>query len=218
MATLGAVHSVGESVVQHLGDAHQLQRQIEALLPIDEQQLPECTFQQLSSAQLASNFSPGGNVITLYMYRIGLDKLLRTTPDSRTPTISRTRPLSLELHYLMSAWSASAEAEHTLMSWAMRELHMRPTFDTGRLTPASIWRQEEAIQITPSELPHEDTMRIWDAMTPSYRLTVSYIARVIRVDSLIPDDSAPVVTSRFNIEQQATGPVVGTIGTETVSG
>ena len=41
-------------------------------------------------------------------------------------------------------------------------------------------------------------MRIWDALTPSYRLSVSYVARLVRID---PDsDDAqfrPVVSGRF---------------------
>jgi hypothetical protein len=201
MASLGAVHSVGASLVAHLSQAHQLQRQIELGLVEDERVLPDCSFDQLASAQLAGPFSPNGNQVTLYLYRIGVDRYLRTSADSRTPQEPGSRPLGLELHYLMTAWAGTSAAEHTLMSWAMRELHMAPTLDWGRLQPARLWRRDESVQITPSELSHEDMMRIWDALTPTYRLSVSYIARVVRVDALPQVGAGPVVATRFDIEE-----------------
>jgi hypothetical protein len=202
MAGLGAVHSVGESIVRQLGDAYQLQRQVEAGLPAAERVLPDCTFLQLSSAQLANAFSPDGNQVTLYLYRVGIDKLLRTSADSRTPGLSHSRPLSLELHYLLTVWSSSVAAEQTLMAWAMRELHAAPSLDRGRLAPVAFWRAEESVQMTPSEISHEDMMRIWDAVQPSYRLSTSYVARVVRVDNLVAATAGPVVAQRFAIGEE----------------
>lgn len=201
MALLGAVHSVGASLAAHLGQAHQLQRQVEQALPVEQQMLPDCSFAQLSSAQLSNAFSPNGNQITLYLYRIGIDRHLRTSADPRTPQEPESRPLGLELHYLITAWAGTASAEHTLMSWAMREIHMAPTLDRARLQPAHLWRRDESVQVTPSELGHEDMMRIWDALTPSYRLSVSYIARVVRVDTAVQPAAGPVLATRFDIEE-----------------
>ncbi len=199
MATLGAVHSVGESMIRHLIEAHQLQTKIEAALPLDSRTLPPATFEQVSSAQLSTNFAPNGNQLTLYLYRVGVDKHLRTAGDARTPSLTETRPLGLELHYLMTAWAATPAAEHTLLSWAMREFHIHAMFDRSRLRPTDLWRPEEIIHIAPSEMPHEDMMRIWDALNPSYRLSVSYIARVIRIDALPSATSGPVVATQFEI-------------------
>lgn len=199
MATLGAVHAVGESIVRHLTEAHQLQTQVEAVLPQEQRVLPAATFQQVSSAQLSTNFSPNGNQVTFYLHRIALDRHLRTSGDARTPGLAETRPLGLELHYLMTAWAGTPAAEHTLLSWAMRELHIHATFDRSRLHPTATWRPDEIIQIAPSEMSHEDMMRIWDALAPSYRLSVSYLARVVRVDALPAAISGPVVATQFEV-------------------
>ncbi|WP_171060772.1 DUF4255 domain-containing protein [Poseidonocella sp. HB161398] len=201
MASLGAVHSMGESIIGHLRDAHQLQRQVEEGVPPEARILPDCAFRQLAGSDLAAEFTPNGNEVTLYLYRIGMDKLLRTAPDPRTPNISASRPLSLELHYLLTSWSTSAADEHTLMSWAMRELHMRPIFDRSRLLPPELWQMEETVQVTPSELKHEDMMRVWDALAPAYRLSVSYIARAVRVETVLQPAAGPVAATRFQIEE-----------------
>jgi hypothetical protein len=39
-------------------------------------------------------------------------------------------------------------------------------------------------------------MRIWDAIAPFYRLSVSYIARVIRIDADESETGLPVVATR----------------------
>ena len=58
------------------------------------------------------------------------------------------------------------------------------------------------IQLIPAELSTEDIMRIWDALEPSYRLSVSYIARVVRIDSTRVEQVRPVVATRFSYEDK----------------
>ncbi len=40
-------------------------------------------------------------------------------------------------------------------------------------------------------------MRIWDALDPAYRLSVPYVARVVRLDPDAFVDASPVVAARF---------------------
>ena len=72
------------------------------------------------------------------------------------------------------------EDEQVSMTWALRQLHRHPVLDASWLTPEAGWGREEVVQIVPSELPTEDLMRIWDALSPSYRLSVSWVARLVR--------------------------------------
>ena len=64
---------------------------------------------------------------------------------------------------------------------------MFPILDASSLSPEAGWGANEVIQIIPAELSTEDVMRIWDALDPPYRLSVSYIARLVRLD---PDHAA----------------------------
>ncbi|HPE04331.1 MAG TPA: Pvc16 family protein, partial [Thauera sp.] len=55
-----------------------------------------------------------------------------------------------------------------------------------------------------SELPTEDLMRIWDALSPSYRLSVSWVARLVRIDPERDDTlHRPVVAGRFRYAEDA---------------
>jgi hypothetical protein len=203
MAQVGAVHSVGESIVRHLSGAHAIERGVQAGLAEDRQTLPACRFQQVSGTELNNNFSPAENLITFYLFRMGMDKNLRSTADHKYPRDPKSRPLSLELHYLVSCWSASGMNEQTLMSWTMLELHRTALLDRAVLQPASLWEEDESVQLQLIEMNHESMMRIWDALQPDYRLSVSYVARTVRIETGVRSDAAPVVATRFGLQKRS---------------
>lgn len=193
MAGFGAVHSVGHSLITYLSDLYP---------QVPTTTLPTCDFQLVSSGQL-TEFSPTGTVITAYLFRIGIDPRLRNTGSAARPGDPATRPLALELHYLLTAWADSPLAEQAVLSWVMLQLHQRPLLDRSILTVEGGWDVGDEIQIVPSELSHEDMMRIWDALDPAYRLSVAYVARVVRIDREAVPAGRPVVATRLDFEPVA---------------
>ena len=99
----------------------------------------------------------------------------------------------------MTAWAGNALDEQVTLTWAMRQIHEAPVLDASSLSPDGGWARDEVVQIIPAELSTEDLMRIWDALEPPYRLSVSYVARVVRLDADAADDTAfrPVVAQRM---------------------
>lgn len=200
MALVGAVHSVGDSIARHLTGAHAIQRELEAEGDVEEHTLPECKFEQISGARLNTNFDAGENMMTLHLFRIGQDRNLRTASDPRFPGDPKARPLSVELHYLLTAWATDPQDEQTLMAWTMLELEKVSLLDAALLQPRRHWRQGETVQLQLSEMGHEDMMRIWDALQPDYRLSVSYVARPVRIETGRSRTSGPVIATRFDLE------------------
>ncbi|RDE51761.1 MAG: DUF4255 domain-containing protein [Candidatus Accumulibacter meliphilus] len=188
MANVFGVHSVGSSIATFLRNTYPAESGGRAL--------PACDFELVSAGQLASD-SEERSRITLFLYRLSVNEHSRQSAHLRASD-SRLAPLGLDLHYLMSSWGMTPQDEQVALTWALRQLHEFPVLDASSLTPDAGWAGDEVIQIVPSELATEDLMRIWDAVTPSYRLSVSYVARLVRID---PDsDDAqfrPVVSGRF---------------------
>jgi len=201
MAGLGAVHGLGESLVRHLRAAYSQARHDEQALPQTSRILPACAFDQLATGQLAGNFTPAGTQVGLLLYRVGFD------PHSRAASADRlqpplTRPLALELHYLLSVWSGAAAEEHAVLGWTMRELHRRPTLDRSMLVPPDVWEPDETVSIVPAELDTEALFRIWDGFTPKFRLSAAYVARVVRLGDDRPGPAArPVVATRYALRE-----------------
>jgi len=148
-----------------------------------------------SSGELAGTIDETTR-ITLYLYRVTVNEHNRQQrPGLMSP--QQQAPLGLDLHFLLTAWASNAQDELLPLTWAMRQLYQHPILDASALSPEAAWGADEVIQIIPSELSTEDMMRIWDALEPAYRLSVSYIARRVRVDPDVIDEAGPVVATRF---------------------
>ena len=87
----------------------------------------------------------------------------------------------------------------------MQQLNQRPLLDLSALSPEANWSPADYVQVIPAELSTEDMIRIWDALEPPYRLSLSYVARVVRIDAERTPDTRRVLATRFAVE--TAGPV-----------
>lgn len=186
MANVRAIHSVGASLATYLNNTY----------PEPYRSEHPCTFRLRGSAEMVAPDENDGTTASLFLYRVIMNEHLRNVGRGVDPG-RRAVPLSVDLHYLLTVWAGNALEEHTILAWAMLQLHQHPVLDASSLSPDAGWSAGDVIQLLPAELSTEDIMRIWDALDPPYRLSVSYIARVVRIDPDSVPDSRPVVASRF---------------------
>ena len=193
MANVRGIHSVGDSIVTYLRNAYPSES--------GGAEMPACQFELATSGDFTGDLDEGTR-ITLWLHRITSDEHAR---QSRRPGLpaDAPSPLSLDLHYLLSAWAGNAQDEQVTMAWAMRQLHQVPVFDLALLSPSGGWGRDESVRIVPEEHSTADLMRIWDALDASYRLSTGYVARVVRLD---PDEDdelhAPVVARRLALGRE----------------
>jgi hypothetical protein len=191
MANLHAIHSVGESIRRSLRVAYE-----RATFDLK----PPCDFTLLSSNQINELDQPGTQ-LSIYLHRVSVQETLRNATHLDQTGRIRPLPLTIDLHYLFTVWASDALHEQLILAWTMRQLHTLPILDASSLLPDADWDPDETVQLIPSELSTEDMMRIWDALDPPYHLSVSYVARVVRID---PDESVtgqPVVATRFAYQE-----------------
>ncbi|HEU0016093.1 MAG TPA: DUF4255 domain-containing protein [Longimicrobium sp.] len=193
MPNLHAVHSVGQSLVTWLRNSY----------PRELREITECEFVLLSSGEMGGK-EERGPAVSLWLYRVTPNLHLRNAPRRADEPEGRP-PLYLDLHFLLTVWADNALAEHTLLAWSLERLHRNPVLDSSTLSPEGGWSSGDQVQLLPEDLANEDLLRIWDALQADYRLSVPYVARVVRVDPPAPDtaEHAPVVASRFRFEQIA---------------
>ncbi len=186
MANFYSINSVGDSIVQFLRNAY----------PQELRDVHPCDFRTVSSGEMADDTDEFTTTVSLYLYRIIMNEHVRNTTTSRSLN-DESVPLSVDLHFMLSVWANSAEAEHTICAWVMSQLHQHPIMDISSLTEEGGWSADDVVHIIPAELSNEDLMRIWDAIAPFYRLSVSYIARVVRIDGAASPGGEPVIARRF---------------------
>jgi hypothetical protein len=188
MTNILAIHSVGESLRAYLDTS----------FPEDIRATHPCEFKLLSSGDLVGETDLDAT-LSLFLYRITVNEHARNVRRVNDPA-RENLPLAVDLHYMLTMWSKSAFTEHVVMAWAMRQLHQHPVFDASTLTSEASWGAGDFVQVIPAELGTEELMRIWDALDPGYRLSASYIARVVRIDSDAEPTFAPVVASRLTFD------------------
>ena len=161
---------------------------------------PQCTFSLTSIGGVQVPSLPGNDSavrVLILLYRVDINQHLRNVGRSMNPS-ARPVPLSVDLHYLLTFWAESAENEQLALAWAMRQLHEVPVLDSSILSREAGWAGEDVIHLIPDEISVQDMMRIWDSLEPEYRLSISYIARVVRIEPDEVREEREVVATRFN--------------------
>ena len=194
MANLFAIHSVGSSLAMFLKNTY----------PETLRSQYSCEFKLISSSELAQMEDPESPMLSLLLHRVTLNEHLRQEVRLND-TRYATPPLSLDLHFLMTVWAQSALKEQLVLAWAMRQLHLHQVFDLSALSPEAGWGTTEKVQLIPADLSTEEIMRIWDALKPTYRLSVAYVARVVQIASDDSEQFSPVVATRFGLGDQLEG-------------
>lgn len=149
----------------------------------------------ISSGQLAADNASFDNTLTLWLYRVSVNEQLRNVARSGSRV-----PLHVDLHYLLTSWAQTADIEQQLMGWGMRTLQDASILDASLLSPDGMWEPDEVIHLTPEELSNEDMLRLWDSLEPKYRLSYSYVARVVSMlPTRVADTDVPVVARRLTV-------------------
>ena len=195
MANVRSIHSVCNSLMSFLGNDYDAEM-LDGTRLADE--FP-CQFRVLSSGDFRSS-ADFGTTLSLYLYRVLINEHVRNNPVAHGVRHAPA-PLGVDLHFMLSVWTDSAVAEHTICAWVMNKLHRHPIMDVSSLRTEGGWQTDDVVQIIPAELSNEDLMRIWDALAPDYRLSLSYIARVIRIHDDTAASEQPVVATRFQYGQ-----------------
>lgn len=131
-------------------------------------------------------------------------------------------PLALNLHYLLSAFSAEDLHAEILLGYAMQLLHENPVLtreairtalhpapDVGATLPAALRAladsgledQMEQIKITPESLSTEDLSKLWSATLSHLRPSAAYMASVVLIQAREPARAPlPVITRNVRVE------------------
>jgi hypothetical protein len=141
-------------------------------------------------------------------------------------------PLSINLHYLLTAYGQTNFQAEILLGYAMHLLHERPVLDRATLqraltpdplgasilppgfaalSPADLANQAETITITLEPFDTEEIAKLWTAIQANYRPTAGYVVSAVLIQTKKPQRSALPVLHRGHVDPitgRDRGPVV----------
>jgi hypothetical protein len=128
--------------------------------------------------QTAQNSS---NRLSLWLYQITENEFLKNQPPARGSSADTIQfpPLPLNLHYLITPFAATGQADLLLLGKTMQVLHENAMVLLN--DPARELAEE--LRVVLCSLQLDQLSRIWEALREPYRLSVTYEVRVTRVDS-----------------------------------
>jgi hypothetical protein len=131
-----------------------------------------------------------GKRINLFLYKVDENSSLKNMdlPGRGHPGAYGRPPLSLDLHYMVTAYGGDSEQEletQELLGDAMRVLHSHSVILGGNLDTA-ISNEVEHIKLYLEPLSLEELTKVWSATTKPMRLSVSYLVTVVQIENLQP--------------------------------
>ncbi len=120
-------------------------------------------------------------MVSLFLYRVDINRVTRPAWSAVAHQDGRLH-LPLDLHFLLTPWAANAEFEYRLLGFAMACLERLPILSGPLLYPSAGWQPYEAIQLSVPEITTEDLMRTFDSLPSDYKLSIPYLARIVRIE------------------------------------
>ena len=148
--------------------------------------------------------SPEAPRVNLFLYRVSENPFLKNQeiPGHGSRGAYGHPPLSLELHYLLTAYGTTTEEDlpsdaklaHDLFGNAMRVLHDYPIVAdqlvrqrvTAIGTPildTSLLDEYEQVKLTLSPVGLDDLTKVWTALEQPFRVSAAYSVSVVQIES-----------------------------------
>jgi hypothetical protein len=203
MAGYTGIAAVGKSIERLLSSAF-LQRQ-----PVPGKPTKAVLIRTEDLADTLVKEKIGDYALSILLYRVDFNKTMRAAWSAVGNADGRGY-LALDLHYLLTPWAENAEYQHFIIGRAMQALEQTPVLSGALLyepvlpaTPEYEGEPEAAatdsVQLILEEISTEALMRTFDSLPSDYRLSVPYVARVVRIDTAQALASPPVVDADIQL-------------------
>ena len=135
----------------------------------------------------------GSPALSIFVYRVDFNKTMRAAWSGVGSHDGRGH-LAVDLHLLLTAWADNAEFELRILGRAMQAIETTPILNGPLLDPSADWAPNESVQLVLEDISTEAVMRTFDSLPTDYRLSVPYIARIVRIDSRVKRSEGIVTT------------------------
>jgi hypothetical protein len=187
MATYAGIAAAGKSIERFLNRAFDDEQ------PVAGKNTKAVLVRTSDFNTVAGGTQIGSPALSIYFYRVEFNKTMRAAWSAVASKDGRPR-LPLDIHFLISAWADNAEHELRVLGRAMEALEQTPILTGPLLQSSADWATNEGLQIVLEEVTMEAVQRTFDSLPTDYRLSVPYLARVVRLESRDPRPDVPVTT------------------------
>lgn len=138
--------------------------------------------------------------LSIFLYRVLENGEMKNRDPVRNGSSVRYPPLFLNLFYLITPLTNSAENNHHLLGKTMRILHDSGIVK-GALLKGILEDTAEELRIIFNPISMEDMTKLWSSFLRPYHLSVAYEAKVVAIDSDRTLEVEPVLRKQIEYRQ-----------------
>lgn len=139
---------------------------------------------------------------TVSLYRVSVSGTQRPqTPRRDEKSGKLYRPSRLvDLHYLITPWAGTTEKQHQMLGWLINLIEDRGALLSAqlnhKLTDPNTFGSLESVQLGFESLPLTEHFNLWDKLRSSFPASVTCVARMVALDSMLPIEEGAAVHMR----------------------
>lgn len=139
--------------------------------------------------------------VSVVLYRVAENAMMKNQQPIRVDANEQQRPpLALDLHYLVTPLAGDVGKQHQMLSRVLAAFYDRSILEgTDFLSvPGGEALADLELRVILNPLSLEEMTRIWQALERFYELSVTYLVRVVPLDSNLRQSTTPVFQKRGN--------------------
>ncbi len=153
-------------------------------------------FDQANVAGAAIQFP----AVSVYCYRISVDAETRAAASARTAADGVPR-IPLCVHLLLTAWDENVDFELQWLGYAIEALERDSSLSGVQLDGIGEFEPGDSVHLVAEDVDLRSMSDAFTALTADFRLSMPYLARVIRIDSPQTPTTGPVATVGAGFER-----------------
>lgn len=188
-----------------------LNRAFDATVAADPQAFQRRPRARLVKTENFDRSTPGAEgsiddaTLSIFCYRVEINRTMRPAWSAVSAHDGNVH-LPLDIHFLLTAFDRDAEAELRIIGHTLLALESTPILSGPSLHPSGGWNAGEAVQLVSEELTTEDVLRTFDTLPGDFRLSLSYVARTIRIEAPAEPNHPDVLTAVRGLTPTAVRP------------
>jgi hypothetical protein len=105
--------------------------------------------------------------------------------------------LPLDLHFLLTPWTKDARDAYRIIGAMSVLFYDHAVLSFGDLLGGDVWAPDDTVEIMMEMLPVQDLFDIWDPTEIPFKLSLTYLARIIGLNSSEAIGTSPVAVATF---------------------
>jgi hypothetical protein len=151
----------------------------------------------LSTPEDFKSLSPLQPAVTVFLYQVGIAGELRNGARRNGPGgLALQPPLPLEARFLITPWTQLTRDAYRIIGAIALHLYENAVLEFSQLSGPG-WAPDDTVELILESLPVDEHYDIWEPIDIPYRLSLTYLAKIVGIDPTRTGSAAPVVLADF---------------------